>query len=90
MRYTYWFTLLTLVSLITASRATYAQQSAGDWYNGFRYDSLFRVGADDASLADQAFLKDSLHFDFVRTYGGPSHITDSLLVSPPTDTADIA
>jgi len=54
------------------------------------YDSLFRVGADDFSLTSMGYLKDSLHFDFIRNYTGPSRITDSLLFLTAPDAADTA
>lgn len=79
-----------LLLLLIPPEVGRAQQGSSDWYKGFRFDSLFRVGADDNSLIDQGYLKDSLHFDFVRAYGGPSRITDSLLFLTPPDSLDTA
>jgi len=76
--------------LLIPPEVGHAQQGEDDWYRGFRYDSLFRVGADDFSLTSMGYLKDSLHFDFIRNYTGPSQITDSLLFLSAPDAADTA
>jgi len=82
--------LVGLITLLIGPETSRAQQGDAEWYKGFSYDSLFRVGADDFSLTTMGYLKDSLHFDFIRNYTGPSRITDSLLFLTPPDAADTA
>jgi len=79
-----------LLLLLIPPEVGRAQQSSSPPYRGFQFDSLFRVGADDFSMTNMAWLKDSLRLDFIRMYGGPSRVTDTLLFTTDPDAADTA
>ena len=79
-----------LLLLLIPPEVGRAQQDPSTVYQGFHFDSLFRVGADDFSMTNMAWLKDSLRLDFIRMYGGPSRVTDTLLFTTDPDAADTA